>query len=247
MFKLARKILVTSGKGGAGKSTVTASLGKVFASEGIKTLLVDCDAGLSSLDIMFDCRESSTFSWQDAYLGRCTPEDAVISLSDSLSLLCAPQKKLEDASTDSVRDIIDKIEDKYDIIIIDSPAGLGRGAVRAAKAADMALIVATGDEISVSAAEKIDRVIRDCGIRQTRLLINRYNVRDAKRGKLLTVDEIIDKTFVQLIGIIPESKEIMYSTVTRKISKRNKAIKAFRRIADRITGKNVELILSELK
>lgn len=244
---MALRIVTASGKGGVGKSTVCKGLGLQFASSGKRTLLIDCDAGLSSLDIMLGVADTVTFTWIDIIEDVCTVSDALISINENLSFLASPRKILKEDYENSLKEIIDGIEDDFDIIILDAPAGVGRGLSRAAKAASKALIVATADEISVKDAATVSTILSEYGISDTRLLINRYRLKSAKKGKFLTVDEIIDKTFVQLIGIIPEDENILYSTVSAKKLKTKKSDGAFMRISKRISGENIALTLSQLK
>ena len=244
---MANKIAVASGKGGVGKTTISAGLASVFSSSGKKTLLIDCDAGLPGLDIMLNVSDKVNFTWYDVYCERCEAPDAVIKLNEFLHLIPAPKYAPDEDCFDAVKITADSLCDNYDIIIADAPAGLGRGLMRAIKASDNALIVATADEISVKGASGVDRVLRKNGISQTRLLINKYSVKSAAKGKLLTVDEIIDKTAVQLIGIIPEDINLQYKTVYKKSLKTVKSLKAFTRISKRINGESVSLSLSQLK
>lgn len=240
-------VVIASGKGGVGKSTLAARLGLLYATSGLKTLLIDCDAGLSSLDVMLRCGEQTAFSWYDAYTGRCTPEEAVVHCEAGPDLLPAPSQHLPEEAPDAVKAVLDPIKDNYDIVLVDAPAGISQGLRRAANAVKKAIILATADEVSVKDAAVLEKVVKECGIEQTRLVINRYNVKAAKKGKLLTVDEIIDRTSVQLLGIIPEDSEIMYSTVTGKINVRSKSFRAISRISERIKGENIPLSLSLLK
>ena len=244
---MAIKTVTASGKGGVGKSTVTRNLGMQFSAMGFRTLLIDCDAGLSSLDIMLGVTEKVNFTWADVAEERCEIGDTLIKINDKLTLLPSPKTPLTEAYSDIIKDITAKLNDDYDYIFIDAPAGIGRGLLRAALGADKALVVATADEVSVSGAGTVARVLRDTGISESRLLINRYSVKAARKGLLLTIDEIIDKTLVQLIGIIPEDKNIMYTTVSEKKLKTKKSDSAFGRISGRIQGKNIPLELSQLK
>ncbi len=132
----------------------------------------------------------------------------------------------------------------FDVIITDAPAGLGTGVLRAAAAADYGIIVATGDEISVKGAAAVDEKLRAAGVSDTRIIINRYDLKAAKKGKLMTVNKVIDDSLVRLIGIIPEDEILLYRNSKKK---KNLSAGAFDRIAQRITGKNVELKLSLLK
>ena len=244
---MTRSILIASGKGGVGKSTVASRLGRLLAEKGKKTLLVDCDAGLSSLDVMLGVAEDVAFNWYDAYLGRCEAAEAVVHTEGGPDLLPAPSSVLPEEAPDAVKNAVDALADDYDVVIIDAPAGLTAGLDRAARAAKKAIVVATADEVSVKGAAALAKTVTEKGVEQCRLLINRYDVKAAKKGKLLTVDDIIDKTVVQLLGIVPEDPEITYSTVTGKRNDKGKSAKAFARVAERIDGNNVPLKLKQLK
>ncbi len=244
---MAIKTVIASGKGGVGKSTVTKNLGLHFASLGKRTLLIDCDAGLSSLDVMLCCGEGINFSWSDIADGSCETADAFVKINENLTLLPSPRIPLTEDYADCIKKLTEELNDEFDYIFIDAPAGVGRGLRRAASGAEKSLVTATADEVSVKGAATVETVLKECGISDSRLLINRYDVKAAKKGKLLTIDEIIDKTSVQLIGIIPEDKNIMYSTVSQKKLRTKKSDSAISRIAMRIEGKYIPLELSQLK
>ena len=241
---MAKIIVIASGKGGVGKSTTAAGLGRALANQGVNTLLIDCDAGLASLDTMLGCREFSAFGWYDVYNGSCSPKDAITKVYENLSLISAPSETAEQGSENAVEELTKTLYDDYDVIITDAPAGLGTGVVRAAKGASYGLIVATGDDISVRGASAVDTKLREVGVKSTRLIINRYDLKAAKKGRLMTVDEMIDSTLVRLIGIIPEDKSLLYRGSKYK---KMPSTGAFDRIAHRIMGQNVELQLSLLK
>ena len=244
---MTRSILIASGKGGVGKSTIACRLGIALAEQGQRVLLVDCDAGLSSLDVMLDATGDVVYHWYDVYQGNCEASDAVIKTDEGVDLLPAPYSPIGDEAPDGVKNAVDALAEDYDIVLIDAPAGLNAGLKRAAAAAKKAVVVATADEISVKGAAAVARTVKEQGLEQCRLLINRYEVKAAQKGKLLTVDEIIDKTAIQLLGIIPEDREITYSTVTGRYNEKSKSAKAFRRITKRVEGENVPLKLSQLK
>lgn len=244
---MAIKTVIASGKGGVGKSTVTKNLGMLFSEKNCNVLLIDCDAGLSSLDIMLGVQDRVNFTWGDVAEERCGTKDALVKVTDSLTLLPSPKSPLSEEFPDIIKRLSDELEENFDYIFIDAPAGIGRGLRRAARGANKALVVATADEVSVTGAGTVRQLLSDSGINEARLLINRYDIKAAKKGLLLTVDEIIDKTLVQLIGIIPEDKNIMYSTVSEKKLKTKKSDGAFLRIAGRITGNYIPLKLSQLK
>lgn len=240
-------MVIVSGKGGVGKSTIAAALGRALAAKGKRVLLVDCDAGLSSLDVMLGTDSSTVFSWYDAYLDICEPDDALVRVDENLWLFNAPVAPITEEAFDAVKQVTDRLTQEFDIIIRDAPAGLGAGLKRAVNGAGNALVAATADAISVKDAAAVADVLRKNGAQSIRLVINRYDIKAARKGKLLTVDELIDKSYVRLIGIVPEDKNIMYSTVTNVRNPKSKSAKAFERIADRIDGKNIDLTLSLLK
>ena len=244
---MAKTVLIASGKGGVGKSTSACALGKALADMGKRTLIVDCDAGMNSVNVMLRCAERCVFNWYDVSAGQCKAENAPVQISENLSVLAAPATALQEDASDAVRDTVLKLQDGFDFVILDAPAGLGRGLTRAANAAKTALIVATGDRVSVQAAATVANTLREKGFGELRLLLNRYDVRAAKRRNYLTIDEMIDLSCVQLLGIVPEDKKIMYSTVTEETPELVRSARAFRRIARRICGEDVPLKLSLLK
>ncbi|MEE1011931.1 MAG: AAA family ATPase, partial [Acutalibacteraceae bacterium] len=140
---MAEIILVASGKGGSGKSSFTAGVSRALTSLGKKVLAIDCDIGLRSLDIMFDVSEKVVFDWGDLLLGRCTPEQAVI--KGNIDLLAAPRNFSDDFTPEATAKTFSSFSEDYDYILLDSPAGIDRGFILAASAADRAVVVSTPD------------------------------------------------------------------------------------------------------
>ncbi len=245
---MANKIVIASGKGGVGKSTLTAGLGRAAANAGKRTLLIDCDAGLGSLDILLGCDKDCAFNWMDLYEERCKKEDALLPVCENLWLLPVPRTLQTDYPEDAVADFIAKTEAEYDLIFIDAPAGIGAGLRRAAKGADRAIVVATPDSVSVRGAWSVARVLTQNGIKEARLVVNRFDYKAARKRKQFNIDTAIDETAVQLIGVVPEDEKIACSSVTGKqLKKNNPAAKAFARILRRIGGEHVALRVSYLK
>ena len=244
---MAKTILIASGKGGVGKSTSACAIGKALADMEKRTLIVDCDAGMNSVNMMLRCADRCVFNWYDISAGQCDPQSAPVKLSENLSVLAAPSAALPEDAPNAIRDALKELAAQYDFMILDAPAGLGRELLRAANAAKTALIVATGDKICVQAAAAVSRELREKGYSELRLLLNRYDLRAAKRRNYLTIDQMIDLSGVQLLGIVPEDKQIMYSTVAEDAPKLVRSSRAFMRIARRICGEDVPLKLSLLK
>ncbi len=241
---MSQTIVIASGKGGVGKSTITAGLGRALADMGKKTLLIDCDAGLGSLDTLLGCSENAAFTWLDAFSGDCEPAQAIIKISDFLSVTPAPGKLPDTGADNAVKLFVNAVSPAFDVILIDAPAGIGSGLTRAANGARFGIVVATGDEISVKGAAAVDKKLTKAGVASTRLIINRYELKAAKKGRLLSVDKMIDMSYVRLIGIVPEDKNLKYHSELRKNSS---ALGAFERISKRISGENTPLTLSLLK
>lgn len=247
---MAEKILIASGKGGVGKSTVTSFLGKTIADSGKKVLLIDSDTGLGALDIMLSVADKKMNTWIDVSDENCNTENALIKISDNLYLLPSPTTYPEMIDEDIFVKITKECENNFDIIFIDASAGIDENLKRAAKCCDRAIFVATADEISVRCAAAAASETEKFGIDRNdmRLIINRFVKKAAIRSRLLDVDGVIDKSGVRLLGIIPEDKKIPYSSVTSVLpAKKSSFCKAIKRITDRIDGKNVPLNFKELK
>jgi len=237
---LAEKIAVASGKGGVGKTSVVIGLGQALASFGEKVLIIDCDP-LRSVDIIVDAGESMLYDFGDVMLGRCRLNDAIYAAGD-LSVMTCPHD-YRDVSVKKMKMLMMLLDRQFDYILLDSPAGTDLGFVLACAAADRGLVVSTPDLVCVRSVCVAADAMRKNGISDVRLIINRVVKWDISRNKLLNFDDVIDKTEVQLIGIVPEDKMIRFSSMGGgKIYKKGQAsYKAFSSIAGRIKGYNIAL------
>ena len=238
---MAQIILVASGKGGAGKSSFVTGIAGALTTLGKKVLAVDCDIGLRSLDIMFGLTEQVVFDWGDLLLDRCTKEQAVI--SGKIDFLAAPRSFYDEFTPDAVGKLFKSFSDDYDYIFLDAPAGIDRGFRLSAAGADSAIVVSTPDSVCVRSCSRAFDELRRLGIEDVRLVINMFEVKPVCKKKLLNIDQCIDETGVQLIGIVPRDFNISFSTVTGKAPDRfSPSGLAFSRIAKRITGKRIPLV-----
>lgn len=242
---MAEKIMIASGKGGVGKSTLTAFLATEEARRNKKILVIDTDTGLGALDIMLGVADKKMNTWLDVSNGESF-EKSVIKVSEKLHLLPSPEFLPDEIPEDVFAEIVKSAENNYDMILIDSAAGIDDSLKRAAKAAERAIFVATADEISVkcaaAAADKAESFGMDRS--EMRLIINRFEKKAAQKCRLLNIDGVIDKSGVMLLGILPEDKKIPFSSVTGVLpDKKSKFVKALCRIADRTEGKNVPLVI----
>ncbi len=234
-------ILVASGKGGSGKSTFVNGISNALASLGKKVLAADCDIGLRSLDLMFGVTEKVVFDWGDLLLERCGREQAII--SGKVDFLAAPRSFDDTFTSESVAELFRSLSPDYDYIILDASAGIDRAFRLAAGAAERAIVVTTADSVCVRSCARAFDELRRLDIEDIRLVINMFEVKPACKRKLLNIDQCIDETGVQLLGVVPRDINIGFSSVTGVTPDADApSTLAFSRIAMRITGKRVPLI-----
>lgn len=239
--------VITSGKGGVGKSTVTAGLGLALCERGKRVLLIDTDAGLGCLDHMLDISEQMVFDIADVVSGQTEPMDAVYScpFCRNLFLLPAPANEEDIVSPDIMKQLISLYKGYYDHIIIDSPAGIGAGFLSSISCAERALVVSTADPVCLKNTNRTRLILDKAGIKQQRLIINRFSVQNFyKQGYYKDLDEVINAAGIRLIAVIPEDTELMASAVNSSpCLKKSAGIMALSRLAARLEGENIPLAL----
>ena len=199
-------IVVASGKGGTGKSTVSVALAATFVQQNKRVLLIDCDCGMRGLDLMLDVEEEILFDCSDAVCGNCTAREAVYTGKNfnGLDLLAAPFDTDNEISPSVFKQLVDELREDYDYVIIDSPAGVGSGFATAASPADRALVVVNAEPTSVRGAQKIRRKLLEIDIQDIRLIINRFDRRQFETLDCYEdLDEVIDATGIGLIAFVP--------------------------------------------
>jgi septum site-determining protein MinD len=217
--RMARVLVVTSGKGGVGKTTSSAALGAALAQQGQNVVLIDFDVGLRNLDLVMGAERRVVFDLINVVQGDAKLAQALIrdKRLDRLSLLPASQTRDKDALTDEgVARVIDELRGKFDWIICDSPAGIERGATLAMRHADIAIVVANPEVSSVRDSDRIiglldsKTLMAERGERiEKKLLLTRYDKARAERGEMLAVDDVLEILSIPLLGIIPESPEVL--------------------------------------
>lgn len=202
-------IVITSGKGGTGKTACTAAIGSFLARSGSRTLCVDMDAALRNLDMALGLAERVSFDYGDILSGRVSPEEAVTAHPslENLYFLSAPTELPDEAEAEGFSALIGTLRDAYDFVLLDSPAGIGRGFRMAARGADMAIVVATGDLASLRDGQRTVQELKALGVEQIRLLVNRVRPR-AYRKINRNLDDVIDTVGARLIGIISEDESV---------------------------------------
>lgn len=244
---MAQKIIIASGKGGAGKTSLTSGIALSLAKKGKSVLVVDFDIGQGCIDFMISGDDTSLYNWGDVIKGNCEPIDA-IGFEEAVDTVSAPKKWDDSFIDEKVNQFIEDIEDDYDFVLFDSPAGISGGFKLAAACADSAIIVSTPDEICTKAAASAADELFSAGIDDIRLVINRFDKGNTTKGKFLNIDEVIDAVNIQLIGVVPDDKEITFASSTGFPFLKDCPAKAsYGRIADRIIGLKVPLVLKNSK
>ena len=236
---MAQKIVIASGKGGVGKTSLCVGIGKALGALGMKVLLIDCDC-LRSLDVLTGVTEKMVYNFGDVIFGRCAAADAVYE-NEGLSVVTCPES-YDNISDYSMQWLVGKYEKDFDYILLDAPAGIDRGLHLALSVADRAIVISTPDLVCVRSACIAGREIEKAGVKNIRLIINRVMKRDIVRGRLLNFDSVIDATQIQLIGIVPEDPKIRLGSMGRDVYRKGQvSYKALGNIAKRITGQNATL------
>jgi septum site-determining protein MinD len=248
---MAKVIVITSGKGGVGKTTVTANLGASLASMGNKVLTIDADIGLRNLDMILGLENRIVYDIVDVVEGVVTPEKAFVKdkRSESLYLLPAAQTKNKEAvSGEQLSSIVERVKYNFNFIIIDSPAGIEGGFRTAATPAEEALVVVNPEVSSVRDADRVIGLLESMGKEKIRLIVNRIKSHRVKKGEMLSVEDIEDVLRIKKIGVIPdEEKMIDYTNKGEPIvlSDNTSAGAALTNVARRLMGE--EVAFSELE
>src|SRR5436305_8769588 len=217
--KSARVLVVTSGKGGVGKTTSTAALGAALAHQGEKVVVIDFDVGLRNLDLVLGAERRVVFDLINVIHGVAKLPQALIrdKRLENLFLLPASQTRDKDALTeDGVAKVIAELRSKFDWIVCDSPAGIERGATLAMRHCDAAIIVTNPEVSSVRDSDRIIGLLDSKTAKAERgervekhLLITRYDPARAARGEMLSIEDVLEILSTPLLGIIPESEEVL--------------------------------------
>jgi septum site-determining protein MinD len=238
--KRGRAIVITSGKGGVGKTTTTANLGAALAATGAPVVLVDADVGLRNLDIVLGLEARVRHHVLDVLEGQVTLEEALVSDKrvPAMKLLAAAQtREKDDVDTAAFRDLIGSLRERFDYVLIDCPAGIEKGFANAIVAADEAIVVCTPE---VSAVRDADRVVGLLGDeRAVKLIVNRLRPGLVRKGKMLSVDDVNSILRLPLLGVIADAPDVIVSTNRGEpvaLDAASPVGEAYRQIAQRITG-----------
>jgi septum site-determining protein MinD len=241
-------IVITSGKGGVGKTTTTANIGTGLALAGKKVVLIDTDVGLRNLDVVMGLENRIVYDLVDVVVGSCRVKQALIKDKrfEGLFLLPAAQTKDKNAvNPQQMLNLCEELKKEYDYIIIDCPAGIEQGFRNAIAGADRAIVVTTPEVSAVRDADRIIGLLEANELRNPKLLINRLKVDMVKKGEMMNIEDIIDILAISLIGVVTDDEKIIVSTNRGEpiiTDEKSLAGQAYRNIAKRIMGEEVPFL-----
>ena len=244
-------IVITSGKGGVGKTTTTANLGTALALLDKRVCLIDTDIGLRNLDVVMGLENRIIYDIIDVIQGRCKLKQALIKDKrfDCLYLLPAAQTSDKTALTpEGMEEIVAELTEEYDYVLIDCPAGIEQGYKNAVAGADKAIVVTTPEKSSVRDADRIIGLLEKEDIESPLLVVNRIRNHMVKNGDMLEVEEIVQILSIDLLGIVADDDEVIKASNHGEpvvFHPNTKASIAYRNIARRVLGETVPLLSLE--
>lgn len=246
-------IVITSGKGGVGKTTTTANLGAALALADKKICLVDTDIGLRNLDVVMGLENRIVYDIVDVIEGKCKTRQALIKDKrfKELYLLPAAQTKDKTAITEEqMLELVVKLKEDFDYVLIDCPAGIEQGFKNAIVAADRAIVVTTAEISAIRDADRIIALIEASGIKNPELLVNKLKPAMVKKGEMMDVDDIVELLAIDLIGVVPDDEYIIVHTNQGEpvvSNKKSPSGRAYIEISRRILGENIEVTIPREK
>ncbi len=241
-------IVITSGKGGVGKTTTTANLGTGLSLEKKKVVLIDADIGLRNLDLVMGLENRIVFDLVNVVEGTCRLKQALIKDKkfEGLYLLPAAQTRDKNAVTpEQMMKLCDELREEFDYIIVDCPAGIEQGFKNAIAGADRAIVITTPEVSAVRDADRVIGILEAKEIRNPLLVVNRVRQDMVKKGDMMSIDDIIDILAIQIIGVVPDDENIIISTNRGEpavAEGKSLAGQAYRNITKRILGEEIPLI-----
>ncbi|SHJ89788.1 septum site-determining protein MinD [Geosporobacter subterraneus DSM 17957] len=244
-------IVITSGKGGVGKTTTTANIGTGLALNGKKVVVVDADIGLRNLDVVMGLENRIVYDIVDVVEGVCRLRQALIKDKrfESLYLLPAAQTKDKNAvNPQQMQELCNELRESFDYVIIDCPAGIEQGFKNAIAGADRAIVVTTPEISAVRDADRIIGLLEAAELRNPQLIINRIRIEMVKKGDMMNIEDMIDILAIDLLGVVPDDESIVISTNRGEpavIEDKSMAGRAYRNITKRIMGEEVPFLQLE--
>ncbi len=235
-------IVITSGKGGVGKTTTTANLGVALAMNGKKVCVVDADIGLRNLDVILGLENRIVYDIVHVIEGECRLRQALIKDKrvDGLFLLPAAQTRDKNAvSPDAMKKLVADLKAEFDFVLIDCPAGIEQGFKNSIAGADRAIVVVTPEVSSIRDADRIIGLVEAAELPEPQLIVNRFRAKMVKRGDMMNKEDILEILAIPMIGMVPDSEDVIVSAnrgTPAAFDEKSIVGEAYRRIARRILG-----------
>ncbi|MCI8854168.1 MAG: septum site-determining protein MinD [Lachnospiraceae bacterium] len=245
-------IVITSGKGGVGKTTTTANVGTGLAKLDKKVVLIDTDIGLRNLDVVMGLENRIVYNLVDVVEGNCRIKQALIKDKRYPNLYLLPSAQTRDktaVSPEQMKKLIEELREEFDYILLDCPAGIEQGFKNAIAAADRALIITTPEVSAIRDADRIIGLLEANDIRKIDLVVNRLRMDMVKRGDMMSIEDVVDILAIHLIGAVPDDENIVISTNQGEplVGDSSMAGTAYMNICKRVMGEEVPFLDLNIK
>ncbi|WP_320677393.1 septum site-determining protein MinD [Prochlorococcus sp. MIT 1300] len=244
-----RIILICSGKGGVGKTTLTANLGIALAKQGSKTVVLDADFGLRNLDLLLGLENRIVYTAQEVLEESCRLEQALVKHKREPNLALLPAgnpRMLEWLKPDDMKRVVTMLKDQFDYVLIDCPAGVEDGFKNAAAAAEESIVITTPEVSAVRDADRVIGLLNTYGIKPVQLVLNRVRPKMIASQEMLSVDDVTDILALPLLGLVLEDEQVIVSTNRGEpltlVGSNSPAARCYENVASRLTGKDIPLI-----